>query len=335
MSKDNKNIEDIFKDSFENFEADVKPDVWKNVQTGLKGAGIGVLIKTAINKLGSNAIIAITSSAATVLSTVLIMNVATDDNKTADIKTTETPKTTIEVPKPVKEDIKEFLSTDPKTNNDIKEKEPVKNDAPVVEKKNENSNTSPIKKDNMEAAINALSNQSIASASASTVGGAIPLIVSFSNNGNGKSNKWDFGDGKKETGPNPVHVYDVPGIYTVVLTSVAADGKTVTDNIKIEVTGNSSLMVPSEDMTFSPNGDGVNDIFVFQSKNIVEMNAVIFDEKTNVVKNIITKNGVDGKWDGTDEKGKPAIDGTYYYILNALGVDGKKYDKKGKINLTR
>lgn len=336
--KDDKNIEDIFKDSFENFEADVSKDVWKNVQTGLKGAGIGVLIKTAINKLGSNAIIAITSSAATVLSTVLIMNVTTDNKKTADNKKVE-PKTTIEVPKPAKEDIKEFLNTNTSANTNTPEvKEPGKNNAEVVsEKKNSNTNIDPIKtnKNELEAVINSLSNQSIASVSASTIGGAIPLIVSFSNNGNGKINKWDFGDGKKETGPTPVHVYDVPGIYTATLTSTGADGKVETDIIKIEVTGNSSVIIANADMTFSPNGDGVTDIFIFASQNIIEMKAVIFDEKTNVVKNIMTKNGVDGKWDGTDMKGKQAKEGTYYYILNALGTDGKKYDREGKIVLIR
>lgn len=54
-------LEDIFKDSFENFEAEVSPSVWKNVQTALKGAGIGLLGKTILNKIGANTIIAVVS----------------------------------------------------------------------------------------------------------------------------------------------------------------------------------------------------------------------------------------------------------------------------------
>ena len=50
MKKDN--LEDLFKDSFENFEADVNPSVWKNVQTAMKGVGLGLLGKMLLNKLG-------------------------------------------------------------------------------------------------------------------------------------------------------------------------------------------------------------------------------------------------------------------------------------------
>ena len=64
-----KNIEDLFKDSFENFEAEVSPSVWKNVQAALKGAGLGLLGKMLINKMGANAIVGIVSSAAAVVAT--------------------------------------------------------------------------------------------------------------------------------------------------------------------------------------------------------------------------------------------------------------------------
>jgi len=47
--KKNDNLEDLFKDSFEDFEADVKPKTWDNIQAALKGAGIGIFIKTLIN----------------------------------------------------------------------------------------------------------------------------------------------------------------------------------------------------------------------------------------------------------------------------------------------
>ena len=330
MNKEDKNIEDLFKDKFEDFEADINPSVWKNVQTGLKGAGLGILIKTAINKLGTNAIVAIVSSAATVLSTVVVMNWGTNENKTAENKHTTTPKTTVEIPKASKpEEIKNFLSND----NSTAKKNDVKVEVPLVEKTTNDA----IKKDKneMQSVINAFSDQSVAAINASTIGGAVPLIVSLSNTGNGKINKWDFGNGKKETNTNPVAIYDVPGIYTVVLTSMGADGKTATDHIKIEVTGNSSLTISDEEITFSPNGDSIKDIFIFQSTNIVDMKAMIFDAKANVVKNIHAHDGIDGKWDGTNEAGKPAKEGSYFYILNAVGVDGKKYDKKGKINLTR
>jgi gliding motility-associated-like protein len=122
----------------------------------------------------------------------------------------------------------------------------------------------------------------------------------------------------------------VPGIYTIALTSTGSDGKTSTDSIKVEVTGNSSISaIP---LSFSPNGDGVNDIFNFTSKHIANMSSVIFDKKGRT---IYKWEGKDFKWDGNDEAGKPAKEGTYFYIINAEGVDGKKFEQKGRINLVR
>lgn len=330
MSKEENNFENLFKDKFENFEADVNPGVWKNVQTGLKGAGLGILIKTILNKLGANALIAIISSGVTVLSAVVIMNWTGDSDKTSENNKKSTSKTIVETVKPTKvEEIRNFLATDNAVSKPT-------NIVTINQKKEAESNTnnSVIKtnKKEIESAINALSGQSVASVSASTVGGAVPLIVSLSNNGNGKINNWDFGDGKKETGATPLHYYDIPGIYTIVLTSTGADGKTALDSLKIEVTGNSSMSSSAIPTSFSPNGDKENDLFRLEFQNMKEVSAVIVDSKGKI---LYSQKEFIGAWDGNDLKGKPMQVGVYYYLLNAVGIDGKKYDKKGTINLTR
>ena len=127
-----------------------------------------------------------------------------------------------------------------------------------------------------------------------------------------------------------MHVFETPGIYSVVLTSTNNKGQTAIDSIKVEVTGNSSISSIPKD--FSPNGDGVLDVFVFQTKNIAAMSAKIFDKKGTVV---YKSESTDAKWDGKDLQGKDAKEGIYFYIINAEGVDGKKYEPKGSINLAR
>jgi gliding motility-associated-like protein len=124
-------------------------------------------------------------------------------------------------------------------------------------------------------------------------------------------------------------LYDIPGIYTVLLYSKNVDGVSAVDTVTIEVYGNSSL--PAQPTMFSPNGDGVNDLFVFQTKDIVEMDASIVDENGKMVFNC----GIGCKWDGKDKQGKDVKVGKYYYMIKAIGVDGKKYERKGIINLTR
>jgi gliding motility-associated-like protein len=325
MKKDN--LEDIFKDSFENFEAEVSPSVWSNIQTALKGVGIGLLGKALLNKIGTNTIVAVISSAAAIVSTVLVINWGKTDPRPVAHKTVQ--KNVVEKPKPVKVDeIKDFLSTTPETKKTENITQPEV--STEVKEKEKPAGTVAIKKDKINQIINEYSKLPVASISASPVGGTVPLIINLTNSGNGTINKWDFGDGQKENNANPVHVYDVPGVYTIKLTSTNAEGKTHVDSVKIEVTGNSSISsVPA---SFSPNGDGINDILTFKSKYIANISSVIVDKKG---KTVYSWDGIDFQWNGKDLKGVPVAEGTYIYIINAVGVDGKKFEQKGTINLTR
>lgn len=320
------NIEDLFKDSFENFEAEVSPSVWKNIQSALKGAGLGLLGKFLLNKIGTNTIVALVSSAATVVGTVLVMNGTKTETKAPEKAIA--PKIIAETQKPSVDEIRNFLSTS--------EKNITKEETPGIKEKEAeptNTNTSGtliIKKDKINSVAKEYSEQSIADISASPIGGAVPLIVNLSNTGTGKINKWNFGDGKKESGVNPVHVYDTPGIYIIFLTSTSAEGKTTMDSVKVEVTGNSSIEASSGD--FSPNDDGYKDEFAFNAKNMVSMSVVVFDKNSNIV---YKSESLSAKWDGRNLKGNPAKDGIYFYIQKAVGLDGKKYEQSGKITLKK
>ena len=322
--KEDDNIEDLFKDKFKDFEADVKPDVWKNVQTALKGFGLGFLIKSLINKIGTSTLIAVASSVVTVISTVMVMNWSGD--KKTDIAENK-PATTKAV----------VENTVPNTTNNIVAKEEVKPVVEPVENKNATVESNPTTKNNsvdkeeMKSVINKYSKTPVADISASPVAGELPLQVSLMNKGTGKVNKWIYGDSKQvETENSPIHFYNQAGIYTVKLFSTDADGKTSVDSTKIEVVGNPSISsAPTE---FSPNGDHVLDEFAVNAPNIKDMDVVIFDAKGNIV---YQWKGVDGKWNGKNINGKDAKEGIYYYIIKGVGFQGKEYGQKGSIKLTR
>lgn len=333
--KKNDNIEDLFKDSFENFEADVKPKTWDNIQAALKGAGIGVIIKTLINKIGTNTIIAVVSSAATVVGTIMIMNWTGAGAK----KEVNAPATSQTANLPVVKDENTAISGSQETAADSKKEtntaESVVNNKTTEIKGSTNNSTETVanhkSKNDLKNVIAEIESEKIASINSTAIGGAVPLIVNLSNKGSGKINKWDFGDGKTAKNmANPVHVYDTPGIYTVVLTSTSVDGKTKSDSIKIEVYGNSSLSDIAS--SFTPNDDGDRDYFIINSENIKNMNATILEGNGTIV---YSYKGVEIKWDGRNKKGEKVKEGTYYYIIDAEGIDGKKIEKKGSIKLTR
>jgi gliding motility-associated-like protein len=329
-------VDDLFKNSFENFEAKVKPSVWKNIKVALKWGGVGVVVKFILNKVGSSTVVAILSSAATVISTVMVMNW----NNNADKANGNIPHTQAIIPveKPMSSVVLESgnvtgsTKTEYENNRVVEELKPDK----IEEKTNQlpvepSAESAKEDKQRINSLIHSFSGQSIASISASPVGGSVPLIVNLENIGTGSTNKWTFSDGKKESnGSNPVHVFEAPGVYSVILTSTNAEGKTSIDSIKIEVTGNSSIStIPT---LFSPNGDGIADVFTFQSKNMTNMEVEIFDKKGIIYYKWL---GNGGKWDGKNLKGGKAKEGTYFYIITAEGVDGKKYEQKGAINLAR
>jgi gliding motility-associated-like protein len=327
--KKNDNLEDLFKDSFEDFEADVKPKTWDNIQAALKGAGIGIIIKTLINKIGTNTIIAVVSSAATVIGTIMIMNWTGSGSK----KETVSSNITTPTPPKTEETTNINIVSNSNTNNTVESTttSPLTNKTNSTTTVNPNTNATKKSKAELENVVKEIESKSIASINSNVVAGAVPLIVNLSNAGAGKINKWNFGDGKTAKNiSNPVHVYDVPGIYTVVLNSTTIDGKTKNDSIKIEVYGNSSLSsIPT---TFTPNEDGDQDFFIIKSENIKGMNATILEGNGTIV---YSYKGVEIKWDGRNKKGEKAKEGLYYYIIDAEGIDGKKIEKKGSIKLTR
>lgn len=92
----------------------------------------------------------------------------------------------------------------------------------------------------------------------------------------------------------------------------------------------SKLEVPN---AFSPNDDGVNDVFKVKEgyKSIISFKAMVFDRWG---KKLYEWTDLAGGWDGTSG-GKRVPDGGYYLNIQARGADGKKYNIKKVINLLR
>lgn len=159
--------------------------------------------------------------------------------------------------------------------------------------------------------------------------GAYPLTVNFTNTSTGVHySHWDFGllDPGFD-GANAVYTYNEPGTYVVSLVGyngVCSD--TLTDTIV--VSGPSTLEIPN---VFSPNGDGVNDVFKPICIGIDSLEASIYNRWGDLVG---WWNGVNGWWDGYSViAGLPASEGVYYFHIKAQGVDGTAFDEKGILQL--
>ena len=100
------------------------------------------------------------------------------------------------------------------------------------------------------------------------------------------------------------------------------------DTVNLE-SRTSYLIVPN---VFTPNDDGINDLFNVNHENIVSFNGFIANRWGEIIYKWIA---IDNGWDGRSSAGIPYSSGTYFYVINALGADDKKYNLNGHLRLIK
>ena len=178
------------------------------------------------------------------------------------------------------------------------------------------------------------------------ISGSAPLVVEFKSRAN--TPVAAYFDWIVET-PSRPYKYSTENIrytfidyyenYKVKLKVTSAYGCSCLDSVIVAVKV-SYLAVPN---FFTPNGDGINDEFRVAYTSIKTYKCVVFNRWGNVV--FSTDNPNEG-WDG-NVHGRPAAEGTYYYVITATGTDidndpksknrGKpvRHDERGAVNLFR
>jgi len=142
---------------------------------------------------------------------------------------------------------------------------------------------------------------------------------------------WNFGDGTNSNQENPTHTYTTDGLYNVVLTIKNATSSSCDASYMISI----NIIVPSKveiPNVFSPNGNGYNDVFRVKSEGLETEKMEIFNRWGQ---KIYTWQGVNGFWDGRSNSGKLMPEGTYYWIFEARGYDGKDYHSQGSVFIVR
>ncbi len=369
---ENNNIEKLFKDTFKNFEADVNPRVWSSVQSGIKSVSGGATSTTATITLGKVAagvasILFVTasiwyfsSSDKTPMASekVKSMPAATIEKKTsqADLKEQQSKEINSSTKQ---QQITNAKTASPNTSSTSNSKG-VSNTAAVSEEVVENkapTATTPVKAKygnapkgdggmmrgtnqasaasgtniNNESNGRPENNTDLPSATiyASVTSGDAPLTVDFINQGIASTSSWEFDDGTNKNENFITHTFEKPGTYVVKLTSKNSLGS-AQDKITIEVKSISSITnIPN---IFTPNGDGINDYFLFETKNIASIGVAIYSQAEGI--QIYSWNTPDGKWNGKLMNGQDAAEGIYLYSIQAIGTDGIVHSKKGFVTLS-
>lgn len=154
-------------------------------------------------------------------------------------------------------------------------------------------------------------------------------IYSFNDNSTGGTSwYWDFGDGNTSNEQNPIHTFPGAGTYTV--TQVVYNQFGCPDTFQITVDFEEGIIIPN---VFTPDGDGVNDVWFIASSGLKEYHIAIYDRWGLKV---FESTADQIRWDGRSTAGVLLSDGTYYYVLTAVlkSFKGDKdYSTKGYVSL--
>lgn len=117
----------------------------------------------------------------------------------------------------------------------------------------------------------------------------------------------------------PQRTYENVGKYPIMLISTTDKGCIDTVVKFIEVVDELNIFIPN---TFTPNGDGLNDIFNIKGVGfkIENFNMEIFDRWGTSI--YYTKDIMKG-WDGTVKGGQPSADAVYIYKIKVIGANGQ------------
>lgn len=156
--------------------------------------------------------------------------------------------------------------------------------------------------------------------------------VEFAASASGVSSwAWQFGDPALgyATGPSAAFTFPGSGCYPVIL--AVGNGSGCTDSLTrvVCVAGSDTLVVPN---IFTPNGDGINDVFRVEGGDLASLDVLVFNRWGQLVARMQRTKQV---WDGHTPDGEAVPDGTYFYTLRAEAAAGKVIGQSGTITLLR
>lgn len=144
------------------------------------------------------------------------------------------------------------------------------------------------------------------------------------------SYSWDFGDGEGSSIQHPTHVFPGDGgLYTICLAVLNAFSCPDTICSVVSVNGDPGVYVPN---TFTPNADGLNDVFLPVLNGFMGWNyrLLIFDRWGEVIHE--TRNSGEG-WDGRSRGRNAQVDVYVWKVI--VERDGDARDFQGHVTLVR
>jgi len=141
---------------------------------------------------------------------------------------------------------------------------------------------------------------------------------------------WTFGDGESSTVTNPSHIYKEDGTYVITLIARHANGCKDTVSKEVIIEPEYHFYIPN---AFTPNNDGMNDIFTAEGEEIKQFSMQIFNRWGDLIfQTTDLEQGWDGTANGSDEV---SMTGVYVYKIKLRDWQGLYHNFTGHVSLLK
>ena len=120
--------------------------------------------------------------------------------------------------------------------------------------------------------------------------------------------------------------YDVRYCYQVSYRDVCANESTLSDEACVVLPRQARVFFPN---AFTPNGDGLNDVFVYEASLLTSVRFMVFNRWGEL---LFETDEIDTGWDGS-YLGKTAPQGTYLYKMEVVDQLGNAFERTGNFTL--
>ena len=151
-----------------------------------------------------------------------------------------------------------------------------------------------------------------------------PLISVFNQSIGAEDFLWRFGDTITSKLFEPTHAYSEPGNYCIWLIAMNDFGCVDSTKDCVKIKANYTLFIPN---SFTPNGDGLNDIFIPSAKSVKDYEMTIFNRWGLKVFN---SQQLELGWDGGTEP-----QGAFNYVIQVTNLGGEQKIYSGSVTLYR
>jgi gliding motility-associated-like protein len=366
---ENNDIEKLFQEAFEGFQPEVDPALWNGIEQSIGNTATGTTAGATAAASGIMKVVGIIAAAA-IAATVTVVLVVSDaeenevtepivdvhgeqENNTEDVVLIE-EKTDLNEPEERNPELQEPSTTeitesnkkeqekkndlvmsgadkwltapgrtyyyDPSEHKTPGENKPVAQEAPLAS----TTNATVARKDHSDYSVN--HTWDIRSSEQQVVVNEA-LVLEIIGEAPGVYH-WILNEKSLHEGRVLKHSFSASGDYTVQVKRTNGL-ETGVKEIKISVKGLSAITkVPN---VFSPNNDGVNDVFIVEMEAVETFRMEIYTTSGEL---IFETNDPQAGWDGTSF-GNLMPSGTYLYAVSATGVDQVPHVRKGVLTLSR